>query len=457
MPSISADGRYVSFSVFRPELNPPSTPLHQSDVFVHDRVTKKTTLVSVHSNGTIHPELETYISLPTSSISADGRFIAFDSLAPDLVDNDKNNSSDVFVHDRLTKETTRVSVNSNGKEGECRNPSCLWEGSAASISANGRYVVFQSTVLEGLTPDQIRGGIFLHDRVTKETTRLNALIGDKEIVLFGYAPQISADGRFVAFTTDQTDLDSRDTNNRLDVYLLDRQSKKTVMVTHSFKDQGGFGSRLSADARYVAFLGGDCPHNYLYDRILDETTPLDLNTKGDYGPYYCGGKGYGNESASISADGRFAAFGTKNKLVDNDLNFFNSTYLRDRNFDSTHNADLAVTNTKKPGTLTKNATADYQFTVTNNGPDAVNVLSIQHMLSNGKLADITLSNGFCHRYTLLTICNVKDLPAGSSMTLATNVTALRNSVVQRLSISSGGRADPRPANNFLMVNTPVTK
>ena len=111
IPSISADGRFVAFTSAAINLVPGDTN-GVADVFVHDRLTGTTERVSVDSAGT-----QGNGNSSEPSISADGRFVAFSSDATNLVPGDTNGARDVFVHDRLTGTTERVSVDSTGAEG----------------------------------------------------------------------------------------------------------------------------------------------------------------------------------------------------------------------------------------------------------------------------------------------------------------------------------------------------
>jgi Tol biopolymer transport system component len=158
--SISADGRFIAFASYATNLVAGDTNGYM-DVFVHDRQTGETTLVSVDSqglqgNGTSGENI--------ICISADGRFVVFDSLASNLVSGDLNGLEDVFVHDRETGETTLVSVDSQGTQGN-------GDSFGGSISADGRFVVFDS-LASNLVPGGTNGGgdVFMHDRKTGETT-----------------------------------------------------------------------------------------------------------------------------------------------------------------------------------------------------------------------------------------------------------------------------------------------
>src|SRR5262245_44433649 len=123
----SADGRFVVFATWATNLVAGDTNGF-SDVFVRDRVTGQTTRVSLASDGTQGNDHSR-----AQDISADGRYVVFESWATNLVPDDTNLQLDVFRHDRQTGNTTRVSVGSNGEQGN-------GSSSAARISADGRFV-----------------------------------------------------------------------------------------------------------------------------------------------------------------------------------------------------------------------------------------------------------------------------------------------------------------------------
>src|SRR5262249_17606781 len=118
------------------------------------------------------------------SLSADGRFVVFDSLASNLVAGDTDGAFDVFVHDRVTGVTDRVSISTAGTEGQGGSQ-------RGAISGDGRYVVFSSGA-SYLVPGRVIGGseIFEHDRLTGATQAL---------IQSGYVPTISRDGRVLAW------------------------------------------------------------------------------------------------------------------------------------------------------------------------------------------------------------------------------------------------------------------
>jgi Tol biopolymer transport system component len=133
-----------------------------------------------------------------TALSADGRFVAFGSEASTLVPDDTNGGSDVFVHDRQTGRTTRVSVGPNGRQSN--------NGSyQPALSAGGRVVAFTS-LASNLVPGDTNDApdVFVRDRQTGTTRRVSVSSGGAQGNAYSYTPSISADGRFVAFASDAT-------------------------------------------------------------------------------------------------------------------------------------------------------------------------------------------------------------------------------------------------------------
>ena len=181
-----------------------------------------TTRVSVDSSG-----LESNGSSRNAAISSDGRFITFMSGASNLISGDTNAADDIFVHDRQTGQTARVSVDSSGNETN--------EGSySPAISSDGRFVAFSSyatNLVSGDTNGLI--DIFVHDRQTGQTTRVSVDSSGFEAngESAEHPVEISGDGRFVAFSSDATNLVNGDTNGVTDVFVHDRQTGQTARVS----------------------------------------------------------------------------------------------------------------------------------------------------------------------------------------------------------------------------------
>ncbi len=208
-PSISADGRFVTFSSAATNLVPGDTNA-DNDIFVRDLLTNTTTLVSVSSNGA---RANGFSSLP--SISANGRFVLFESDASNLVPGDTSNSNDIFVRDLSTNTTTLVSVSSSGERGN-------FPSQFSSISADGRFVAFGSNA-GNLVPGDTNNttDVFVRDLLTNTTTRVWASSSGAQPNNVSSTPSISAEGRFVAFVSEASNLVPGDTNRVQDVFVAD--------------------------------------------------------------------------------------------------------------------------------------------------------------------------------------------------------------------------------------------
>ena len=221
-PVISEDGRYVAYSSQARALVPGDTN-GAGDVFVYSRETGETARVSVSSSG-----VESNGYSGGAAISADGRYVAFASGASNLVSGDTNGVWDVFVHDRLTGSTTRVSVSSNGAQANGESFSL----NPKKLSADGRMVVFHSAA-SNLVPGDTNGvlDVFVHDRVTGETLRASVgeagAQGDDDSA----APSISGDGTVVAFNSTATNLTgTADLNGMPDVFVRNLATRETVRI-----------------------------------------------------------------------------------------------------------------------------------------------------------------------------------------------------------------------------------
>jgi len=315
-PSISADGRYVAFYSYATNLVAGDTN-GTYDIFVYDRRKHKTRRVSVSSGGQ-EGNGDSY----DPSISADGRYVAFDSAASNLVAGDTNGTYDIFVYDRSKHKTRRVSVSSGGQEGN-------GDSLDPSISADGRYVAFESYASNLVAGDaNNKTDVFVYDRKTHKTRRVSVTSGGQQGNDDSTNPSISADGRYVAFYSYATDLVAGDTNVKYDVFVYDRKTHKTRRVSVSSGGQEGNGNSLapsiSADGRYVAFhsyasnlVAGDSNNIvdvFVYDRRKHKTRRVSVSSGGQQGNSF-------SLDPSISADGRYVAFHSyASNLVAGDTN-----------------------------------------------------------------------------------------------------------------------------------------
>ena len=328
-PSLSADGRFVAFASEATNLVPGDTN-GSGDIFVRDRELGTTELVSVNSSG-IHGN---HVS-GFPSISADGRYVVFESRATNLVPGDTNGTYDVFIRDRQLGTTERVSVDSLGTQGnnESHNP---------TISADGRYVTFTSYA-NNLVPMDTNQflDVFIRDRLIGTTERVSVSTtgiegnGNSGVVTLINRPTcVSADGRFVAFHSNATNLVAVDTNLVQDVFVRDRLLGTTERVSLSSGGTEGndesWAPSISADGRYVAFhsfasnlvppdIDGDFDV-FVRDRQLGTTELASVRV----GVMHRNG-----DNPAISPDGRYVAFDAFS-LVPDDTNLAGDAYVRDR-------------------------------------------------------------------------------------------------------------------------------
>ncbi len=326
LSSISADGRFVAFHSWAPDLVDFDSN-GQRDVFVHDRHTGATELVSVTTGG--EQGVRTSVD---PAISSDGRYVAFASYATNLVSGDSNGVADIFVHDRQTGITKRVSVDSSGSEADDTN-------ALPAISGDGRHVAFSSSATNLVSGDSNGwNDIFVHDRQTGTTTRVSVDSSGSEGNLSSYDPSISADGRFVAFHSLASNLAASDFDNQRDIFVHDRLTGATEHVSVATGAAVSNGesrdASISADGRFVAFQSratnlvsndtNGCSDVFVRDRQAGTTERVSVAT----GAAESNGE---SRNPSISADGRYVAFWSDaTNLVSGDNNLAQDVFVRDR-------------------------------------------------------------------------------------------------------------------------------
>lgn len=327
-PAISGDGRFVAFHSTA-GLDPSDFNGRQ-DIFVHDRATGETERASYAVDG---GSVNNDSSYP--AISADGRYVAFYSFGSNIVEGDTNRTIDIFVRDRSTDTTERVSVASDGTEGDGFS---LFP----SLSADGRFVTFVSQATN-LVPHDVLGvfDVFIHDRETRETEQVsvtsNETIGNE----ISYFSSVSGDGRYVAFDSTATNLVPEDTNAVSDVFIRDRQTGVTdrISVTSFGEELDGhsFHPSISADGRFVSFTSEatdvvDGAANgmrkiYLHDRLSGTTTLVSVGVEGEEPN---GATETDTALHTMSDDGlRFAISSAATNLVTDDTNDMRDVFTVD--------------------------------------------------------------------------------------------------------------------------------
>ncbi len=332
--AITPDGRFVAFSSTASNLVPGDINGFR-DVFVYDRTTSTIQMVSLSSGGIQgngNSGFEGVSSGSNPAISSDGRYVAFWSQASNLVPGDTNGVGDIFVYDRTASTIQRVSVDNAGIQGNL-------ESYYPSISGDGRYVAFASNSTN-LVPGDTNGfeDIFVYDRTTSTIRRVSVDNVGIQGNDFSIEPNISSDGRYVAYWSYASNLVAGDTNGAGDIFTYDLLAN--IVERDSVNNAGVQGNsisatpKLSADGRYVAFnsdasnfVAGDTnglSDVFVYDRVAKIIQRVSISTSGTQGnnlSYF----------SAISGDGRFISYSSvANNLVAGDINFNWDVFLYDR-------------------------------------------------------------------------------------------------------------------------------
>lgn len=304
--NISSNGRYIAFYSAADNLVPEVNPAIV-DLFVFDFNLNKLTRITKDEGLPWWGELSV-------SLSSDGRFVAFPTYDDDLILGDTNENLDIYVYDQLNKSYERVSVASDGTEGNGLSQSPV-------ISDDGRYVAFRSTSYT-ITPGQVYdNNAYLHDRFTHETIFI-ARNSD--------TTSISSDGNFIVFNSIKENIVNGDTNNAEDVFVFDRTSGQIERVSvNNVGIQGNNDSisgSISGDGRYVAFVSrasnfipttSSIPYNiFVRDRVLGTTKLVSKSITGTFG----NDRSY---SPEFSEDGNLIVFSSyATNLITEDNNYY---------------------------------------------------------------------------------------------------------------------------------------
>ncbi|MBU6320344.1 MAG: PD40 domain-containing protein [Alphaproteobacteria bacterium] len=332
---ISADGRYVAFVSTATNLTPDDTTSYQ-DIFVKDLQTGGITRVSTNASGV--PSVgNTYLM----DFSRDGNLVLFASTAPGFVPGDTNGFLDVFVKNIQTGAVTRVSTSASGAQGN----SSSWGG---SFSADNRYVLFDSASSNLVSGDtNNRDDVFLKDLQTGAITRLSTGSAGQQATGASYRGTLSSDARLAVFESEASNIVSGDTNGAGDLFL---KNIETGVLTRISTDSSGaqangssFYAAMSSDGRFVAFssnatnlVPGDTNGQadlFLKDlqtgavsRISTDASGAQATGGGSPPPFWPPGSIF----ASFSGDGRYIAFqSTAANLVPGDTNDQSDIFIKD--------------------------------------------------------------------------------------------------------------------------------
>ncbi len=288
-----------------------------------------------------------------SSITPDGRYVAFYSGATNLVSGDTNAENDVFVRDRIGGTTTRVSIT----DGEAQ---ALGGGSSwPSISADGRYVAFYSDSTNLVSGDT-NGvtDVFVRDLIGGTTTRVSVATGGAQVNGYSDEQSISASGRYVAFRSTATTLVSGDTNGNQDIFVRDVMAGTTTRVsvaTGGAQATGGNSGwpSFSADESCIVFDSGatnlvpgdtnDTGDIFVRDLVAGTTSRASVGAGGVQ-------SNGSSQFSSISSDGRYVALASAaTNLVAGDTNSLRDVFVRDTATGITIRISIATSGTQASG------------------------------------------------------------------------------------------------------------
>jgi len=283
-------------------------------------------------------------------ISGDGKFVAFMSPATDLVENDGNHQSDVFLRDLLNKETTMISVKSDGSQG-------AYTSIVSSINYDGRYTVFATQ--SKLVPEDTneRSDVYMYDRNTKQVTWISKPVtedGDGG----GGGGKITSDGQKIFFGSDTESLGFSSPGNE-NLFVWDKNSENISAVA-----KVGSNYNLSGDTKKIIYLGptestqeGYADDLFVYDTITQETI---LITKSiDEFPTFGGSRG-----GMLDYEGNFAVFSSMApNLVHNDSNDELDFFIHDLQTSTTKLLNVDLKGERFPAKGQVKITSDGQFVI----------------------------------------------------------------------------------------------
>jgi hypothetical protein len=319
-PSISDNGRFIAFSSASTNFVQGDNNFN-NDIFVHDRVDVATKLISVatsgaHGNG--------YSGEP--SINNNGSLVAFESDSSNLIPNDSNGWTDIFVRNWITGTTQLISIAMDGSTG---NGKSIYP----AVNGNGHIVAFASKA-SNLVPNDNNGrrDIFVRNWITGRTQLISVAMDGSTGNRSSFEPSINDDGNLVSFGSASSNLVPDDNNDTTDVFVRNTFTGVTELISISSNgiqgDQGSWDSVISPDGRYVVFTSNSTnlidnsitsgQNLYIRDRIAGVTN-LIFSNSGTTVPWL--------NSASISRNGLYTVFSSIRGLIPSDTNGLDDVYV----------------------------------------------------------------------------------------------------------------------------------
>jgi len=304
-PCVSADGHFAAFLASGTELVPSYTNRYRG-VFVRDLINQSNFVASLDTNGLGNADG----SATECVISGDGRYVAFTSLADNLVGDDTNHASDVFLSDLQTGTTVLVSTNGTGP-GSGNGAS-----SSPTISLDGRYVTYFSTGKNIVSlPTAAQSNLFVYDR----TTRTNFVLATNGVQVAASTP----DGRYVAFYGSLT------SSSSLNLYLWDSQLGERILTNPPIPMSSISAVAISSNAQWIAYFQSvysSFPSLIVVDRHTVSKTTV---SAGAFGV---------RPNFRFSSDGRYLVYSTTASNSPPDLNKLQDVYV----FDTLTKSNLLV-------------------------------------------------------------------------------------------------------------------
>ncbi len=324
--SISDNGRYTIFESNATNLIPNDLNGH-TDIFIYDDVDETVELITLAPDG-----VQANGSSSSGEISSHGNYITFSSVADNLVLNDTNEQRDIFVYDRINKTTELVSIATDGIQANGLN---LF----STINANGNIVAFES-IADNLVTDDTNGqkDIFVRDRANQITRRIRIGLNGAQANAASNLGSISANGRYISFSSTASNLVANDTNGKSDIFVYDRVNQTTELVSmglnNAFANDDSTSGFISGDGSFVVYeskadnlvTNDDNGKSdiFVYDRINQTTELVSVKSDGTF-------SNDNSRDPSISDDGSIVAFlSDASNLVADDTNARANIFIRDR-------------------------------------------------------------------------------------------------------------------------------
>ncbi len=455
-PEITPDGRFTVFESIASDLVSNDLNGATSDIFIRDRTRTNCELVSVNAAGTGSANSDSY----APSVSADGRYVAFESFAGNFGPADSNNHFDVYVHDRQTGSNILCSPNLAGNNGGND------DSFNALLNANGTKVIFFSYATDLVAGDtNSAGDLFAFDIATRTlqlvSRNTNGVPGNGS----SFDAAVSADGRYLAFYSDASDLVPNDNNNNGDVFVRDLVAGTTSLVSATCAGNGSGSSfsetpQISANGRYVTFHSyaldlapGDYrnPNGNIFRRdLLALTTVLVSQNR-----TLLGGGDFNSYAACISDSGNVISFlSSADDLIFGDANNFDDVFAWTTGVTG---IDLAIAKTASAGSVAQGGALTYTLAVTNYGlATATSVVVTDALPASLTFVSATTSQGSFSTVGNLFTANLGSLNVATGARLTINVTANTSGSVSNTATTSATQSDFNPANNTSAAIVQVT-